>query len=227
MLWRFLRRAVRCSSGRRSSRRGVKRNTKNPELSNPMTTANCPGNGELDFRLIFGEDGQQQPLCPAGQFFIFFISSGELGVNLWHSNAEVTLNLTELYITNRRLNLALRLDIARVHVRVCACSSCKRGTDPNTSVFFRVYFYFFIFKYHAFYRGWRLWSTAAAVISLACYQVSTSAMLLPCASSLGTRLLKLLLQMCVCDGYSSSTVNVDKFDTWMVEGRREAFFQCH
>ncbi|TNN66751.1 hypothetical protein EYF80_022993 [Liparis tanakae] len=30
-----------------------------------MTTANCPGNGELDFRLIFGEDGQQQPLGPA------------------------------------------------------------------------------------------------------------------------------------------------------------------
>ncbi|XP_005796263.1 nuclear factor of activated T-cells, cytoplasmic 3 [Xiphophorus maculatus] len=30
-----------------------------------MTTANCPGNEELDFRLIFGEDGQQQPLGPA------------------------------------------------------------------------------------------------------------------------------------------------------------------
>ncbi|XP_034536784.1 nuclear factor of activated T-cells, cytoplasmic 3 isoform X2 [Notolabrus celidotus] len=29
-----------------------------------MTTANCPGNEELDFRLIFGEDGQQQPLGP-------------------------------------------------------------------------------------------------------------------------------------------------------------------
>uniref|UniRef100_A0A674NE88 Nuclear factor of activated T cells 3 n=1 Tax=Takifugu rubripes TaxID=31033 RepID=A0A674NE88_TAKRU len=26
-----------------------------------MTTANCPGNEELDFRLIFGEDGQQPP----------------------------------------------------------------------------------------------------------------------------------------------------------------------
>lgn len=39
-----------------------------PELSNPMTTANCPGNEELDFRLIFGEDGQQQPLGPAGQW---------------------------------------------------------------------------------------------------------------------------------------------------------------
>ncbi|XP_054625952.1 nuclear factor of activated T-cells, cytoplasmic 3 isoform X2 [Dunckerocampus dactyliophorus] len=30
-----------------------------------MTTANCPGNEDLDFRLIFGEDGQQQPLGPA------------------------------------------------------------------------------------------------------------------------------------------------------------------
>ncbi|KAL2088400.1 hypothetical protein ACEWY4_015299 [Coilia grayii] len=30
-----------------------------------MTTANCTGNEELDFRLIFGEDGQQQPLGPA------------------------------------------------------------------------------------------------------------------------------------------------------------------
>ncbi|KAK2920395.1 hypothetical protein Q8A73_002599 [Channa argus] len=30
-----------------------------------MTTANCPGTEELDFRLIFGEDGQQQPLGPA------------------------------------------------------------------------------------------------------------------------------------------------------------------
>uniref|UniRef100_A0A8C5E9D8 RHD domain-containing protein n=1 Tax=Gouania willdenowi TaxID=441366 RepID=A0A8C5E9D8_GOUWI len=30
-----------------------------------MTTANCPGNEELDFRLIFGEDGQQQPIGPA------------------------------------------------------------------------------------------------------------------------------------------------------------------
>lgn len=30
-----------------------------------MTTANCPGNEELDFRLIFGEDGQQPPLGPA------------------------------------------------------------------------------------------------------------------------------------------------------------------
>uniref|UniRef100_A0AAX7VBM7 RHD domain-containing protein n=1 Tax=Astatotilapia calliptera TaxID=8154 RepID=A0AAX7VBM7_ASTCA len=30
-----------------------------------MTTANCPGNEELDFRLIFGEEGQQQPLGPA------------------------------------------------------------------------------------------------------------------------------------------------------------------
>ncbi|XP_060924154.1 nuclear factor of activated T-cells, cytoplasmic 3 isoform X1 [Limanda limanda] len=30
-----------------------------------MTTANCPGSEELDFRLIFGEDGQQQPLGPA------------------------------------------------------------------------------------------------------------------------------------------------------------------
>ncbi|XP_051918796.1 nuclear factor of activated T-cells, cytoplasmic 3 isoform X1 [Hippocampus zosterae] len=30
-----------------------------------MTTANCPGNEELDFRLIFGEDGQQQQLGPA------------------------------------------------------------------------------------------------------------------------------------------------------------------
>ncbi|KAM6942771.1 nuclear factor of activated T-cells, cytoplasmic 3 [Xenentodon cancila] len=29
-----------------------------------MTTANCPGNEELDFRLIFGEDVQQQPLGP-------------------------------------------------------------------------------------------------------------------------------------------------------------------
>lgn len=34
--------------------------------SNPMTTANCPGNEELDFRLIFGEDGQQ-PVGPSGQ----------------------------------------------------------------------------------------------------------------------------------------------------------------
>ncbi|KAI4873741.1 hypothetical protein NFI96_016067, partial [Prochilodus magdalenae] len=33
-----------------------------------MTSANCSGNEELDFRLIFGEDGQQQPppLGPAG-----------------------------------------------------------------------------------------------------------------------------------------------------------------
>lgn len=38
-----------------------------PELSNPMTTANCTGNEELDFRLIFGEDSQQQSLGPAGQ----------------------------------------------------------------------------------------------------------------------------------------------------------------
>ncbi|KAM6980131.1 nuclear factor of activated T-cells, cytoplasmic 3 isoform 2-T2 [Aplochiton taeniatus] len=30
-----------------------------------MTTANCTGNEELDFRLIFGEDGQQQSLGPA------------------------------------------------------------------------------------------------------------------------------------------------------------------
>ncbi|XP_076011534.1 nuclear factor of activated T-cells, cytoplasmic 3 [Genypterus blacodes] len=30
-----------------------------------MTTANCPGNEELDFRRLFGEDGQQQPLGPA------------------------------------------------------------------------------------------------------------------------------------------------------------------
>ncbi|KAM7406343.1 hypothetical protein PAMP_000725 [Pampus punctatissimus] len=30
-----------------------------------MTTANCPGNEELDFRLIFGEEEQQQPLGPA------------------------------------------------------------------------------------------------------------------------------------------------------------------
>ncbi|XP_077569590.1 nuclear factor of activated T-cells, cytoplasmic 3 [Stigmatopora nigra] len=30
-----------------------------------MTTANCPGNEELDFRLIFGEDGQQPSLGPA------------------------------------------------------------------------------------------------------------------------------------------------------------------
>ncbi|XP_064169605.1 nuclear factor of activated T-cells, cytoplasmic 3-like isoform X1 [Anguilla rostrata] len=30
-----------------------------------MTTANCSGNEELDFRLIFGEDGQQQSLGPA------------------------------------------------------------------------------------------------------------------------------------------------------------------
>ncbi|RXN21072.1 nuclear factor of activated T- cytoplasmic 3-like isoform X1 [Labeo rohita] len=30
-----------------------------------MTTANCPGNEELDFRLIFGEDGQQPQLGPA------------------------------------------------------------------------------------------------------------------------------------------------------------------
>lgn len=30
-----------------------------------MTTANCAGNEELDFRLIFGEDGQQPPLGPA------------------------------------------------------------------------------------------------------------------------------------------------------------------
>lgn len=41
-----------------------------PDLSTPMTTANCPGNEELDFRLIFGEDGQQQqPLGPAGRSF--------------------------------------------------------------------------------------------------------------------------------------------------------------
>lgn len=37
-----------------------------PELSKPMTTANCTGNEELDFRLMFGEDAQQQPLGPAG-----------------------------------------------------------------------------------------------------------------------------------------------------------------
>ena len=37
------------------------------ELSKPMTTANCTGNEELDFRLMFGEDGQQQPLGPAGK----------------------------------------------------------------------------------------------------------------------------------------------------------------
>ncbi|KAJ8343340.1 hypothetical protein SKAU_G00306690 [Synaphobranchus kaupii] len=30
-----------------------------------MTTANCSGNEELDFRLIFGEDGQEQSLGPA------------------------------------------------------------------------------------------------------------------------------------------------------------------
>uniref|UniRef100_A0A1A7XST9 Nuclear factor of activated T-cells, cytoplasmic, calcineurin-dependent 3 n=2 Tax=Iconisemion striatum TaxID=60296 RepID=A0A1A7XST9_9TELE len=30
-----------------------------------MTTANCTGNEDLDFRLIFGEDVQQQPLDPA------------------------------------------------------------------------------------------------------------------------------------------------------------------
>ncbi|XP_046897857.1 nuclear factor of activated T-cells, cytoplasmic 3 isoform X1 [Hypomesus transpacificus] len=30
-----------------------------------MTTANCTGNEELDFRLMFGEDGQQQSLGPA------------------------------------------------------------------------------------------------------------------------------------------------------------------
>lgn len=36
-----------------------------PELSKPMTTANCTGNEELDFRLMFGEDAQQQPLGPA------------------------------------------------------------------------------------------------------------------------------------------------------------------
>lgn len=46
-----------------------------PELSNPMTTANCPGNEELDFRLIFGEDVQQPPLGPSGQCLYFGILS--------------------------------------------------------------------------------------------------------------------------------------------------------
>ncbi len=49
--------------------------TGEPELSNPMTTANCPGNEELDFRLIFGEDGQQPQLGPAGQCLFFGILS--------------------------------------------------------------------------------------------------------------------------------------------------------
>ncbi|MBN3277655.1 NFAC3 factor, partial [Polyodon spathula] len=43
-----------------------------------MSTANCSGNEELDFRLMFGEDGQQPPLGPAdlepddsASFYIF------------------------------------------------------------------------------------------------------------------------------------------------------------
>lgn len=59
--------SINCFSGLRRSSEGVK-----PDLSNPMTTANCPGNEELDFRLIFGEDGQQQPLGPAGLCFPTF-----------------------------------------------------------------------------------------------------------------------------------------------------------
>lgn len=54
--------------------------TGEPELSNPMTTANCPGNEELDFRLIFGEDGQQPPLGPAGQCLYFGILSRTVSV---------------------------------------------------------------------------------------------------------------------------------------------------
>lgn len=37
-----------------------------------MTTVNCSGNEELDFRLIFGEDVQQQ-LGPTGEFFNYYI----------------------------------------------------------------------------------------------------------------------------------------------------------
>ncbi|MEQ2220092.1 Nuclear factor of activated T-cells, cytoplasmic 3 [Ilyodon furcidens] len=57
-----------------------------------MTTANCPGNEELDFRLIFGEDGQQQPLGPADlepddntSFFILNVSQPQSMVTNYQS----------------------------------------------------------------------------------------------------------------------------------------------
>ncbi|XP_006641578.2 nuclear factor of activated T-cells, cytoplasmic 3 isoform X1 [Lepisosteus oculatus] len=53
-----------------------------------MTTANCSGNEELDFRLIFGEDGQQQALGPADletddstSFYIFNVDQPQSVVN--------------------------------------------------------------------------------------------------------------------------------------------------
>uniref|UniRef100_A0AAY4F009 RHD domain-containing protein n=1 Tax=Denticeps clupeoides TaxID=299321 RepID=A0AAY4F009_9TELE len=53
-----------------------------------MTTANCAGNEELDFRLIFGEDGQQQPLGPAdpepdenASFYILNVGQPQSTVN--------------------------------------------------------------------------------------------------------------------------------------------------
>uniref|UniRef100_A0A673MEU7 Nuclear factor of activated T cells 3a n=1 Tax=Sinocyclocheilus rhinocerous TaxID=307959 RepID=A0A673MEU7_9TELE len=57
-----------------------------------MTTANCPGNEELDFRLIFGEDGQQPPLGPADlemdentSFYILNVGQPPLVMNQSHS----------------------------------------------------------------------------------------------------------------------------------------------
>uniref|UniRef100_A0A9J7XVW2 Nuclear factor of activated T cells 3a n=1 Tax=Cyprinus carpio carpio TaxID=630221 RepID=A0A9J7XVW2_CYPCA len=57
-----------------------------------MTTANCPGNEELDFRLIFGEDGQQPPLGPADletdentSFYILNVGQPPSVVNQSHS----------------------------------------------------------------------------------------------------------------------------------------------
>ncbi|XP_052010794.1 nuclear factor of activated T-cells, cytoplasmic 3 [Xyrauchen texanus] len=56
-----------------------------------MTTANCPGNEELDFRLIFGEDGQQPQLGPADleqddstSFYIFNVGQPPSVVNQSH-----------------------------------------------------------------------------------------------------------------------------------------------
>ncbi|XP_064194058.1 nuclear factor of activated T-cells, cytoplasmic 3-like [Anguilla rostrata] len=53
-----------------------------------MTTANCSGNEELDFRLIFGEDGQQQSLGPAdlepddnSSFYILNVGQPQSAVN--------------------------------------------------------------------------------------------------------------------------------------------------
>ncbi|XP_036399599.1 nuclear factor of activated T-cells, cytoplasmic 3-like isoform X1 [Megalops cyprinoides] len=53
-----------------------------------MTTANCSGNEDLDFRLIFGEDGQQQSLGPAdlepddnSSFYILNVGGPQSAVN--------------------------------------------------------------------------------------------------------------------------------------------------